>query len=63
MRMYTIRQEARVSDLPEFFLRSLVKQGKCPGWYAGNRFYVNHDALIEKLEAESRSNGGMTMGE
>lgn len=52
----TIRQTARQTGLPEHHLRQLVKRGECPGFYAGTRFYVNIDALIEQLERVSRSN-------
>jgi hypothetical protein len=32
----------------------MVAQKRCPGIYAGNRFMVNVDALIEQLDTESR---------
>lgn len=50
----TIRQTAAGKWIPESYLRRLVKEGKCPGVYSGNRFLVNVTALQEQLDAESR---------
>lgn len=52
----TIRETAAMGFITQHHLRLRVKQGKCPGYYAGNRFMVNVDALIELLEEESRGN-------
>ena len=46
----TIRQVSSLRILPEATLRRLVKQGKVPGFYSGNRFMVNLDRLIEQLQ-------------
>lgn len=48
-RMRTIRETAKLGILPEYALRKGAKRGTIPGFYAGSRFYVNLDALIEKL--------------
>ena len=50
----TVRQTAALGILPEHRLRLLVAQGACPGIRTGNRFLVNVEALVEKLDAESR---------
>ena len=50
----TIRQVAALGVLPEYRIRLLVAQGKCPGIYAGNRFLVNVEALAEMLNQQSR---------
>lgn len=50
----TIRQTAAMGFIPEHYIRRLVTQGKCPGFYSGNRFLVNTGALMEQLDAESR---------
>jgi len=50
----TIRKTAAIGIVPESFIRSLVAQGKCPGFYSGNRFLVNVEALVEQLDNESR---------
>ena len=50
----TIRQVAALGVLPEYRIRLLVAQGKCPGIYAGNRFLVNVEALAEMLDLQSR---------
>lgn len=51
----TIRQTASAGLVTEHFLRRLVAEGKCPGIYSGTRFLVNVDALVDQLDAESRS--------
>lgn len=54
MNMYkTIRQTAAMGILPEHRLRLLVAQKVCPGFYAGNRFMVNVNLLIELLDRQS----------
>ena len=54
MRYLTIRAVAKLSDFPnEAALRSMVKQGVCPGIYQGNRFYVDTVLLRERLDAQS----------
>ena len=50
----TIRQVAALGVLPEYRIRLLVAQGKCPGIYTGNRFMVNVDALTDFLDKQSR---------
>ena len=52
--MKTIRQVAAMGILSEYYLRIRQKQGKLPGFYAGNRFLVDVEALSEMLRAESR---------
>ena len=49
----TIRQTASMGILNEHRLRIMVSQGTCPGIYVGNRFLVNIELLIEKLQRES----------
>ena len=48
-RMLSIRQTANTGILPESLLRTLVKQGRVPGIYAGRKFLVNYDKLCEWL--------------
>jgi len=50
----TIRQTAAMGFISENFIRTLVAQGKCPGFYSGNRFLVNATALMEQLDEKSR---------
>lgn len=57
----TIREAARAGILPEHELRRRVKIGRLPGIYAGVKFLINVDLLMQLLDAESRSNGGMTV--
>ena len=63
MTFKTIRETARDGILPEYELRRRVKTGKLPGIYAGVKFLVNIDMLIQQLEQECRANGGMSEGE
>lgn len=49
----TIRKAARVLEVPERLIRSMVAQGVCPGIYSGNRFLVNTDLLREYFIEES----------
>ena len=52
----TIRETARAGIMPEQKLRDLVHQKKIPGFYSGNRFYVNIpmlEELIDQWSAES----------
>lgn len=53
----TIRQEALIYGLlSEHRLRILLKEGKLPGFYSGNRFLINHKALVNMLDVESMKN-------
>jgi len=60
-RYETIKGTSCIPGMPkESAIRRLVKQQRCPGWYAGNRFFVNVDALAAMLEQKSMDtvNGG-----
>ena len=45
----TIRQAAKRGPLSEGSARLMQKAGKLPGFYIGNHYRVNYDALIEQL--------------
>ena len=47
----SIRATAREGILSEYSLRLMCAQGTLPGFYVGNRFLVNVDALVEQLSA------------
>ncbi len=55
-RYMTPAKAAEAMNLPVWMLRSMIKEGKCPGFFRGNRFYVNTLLLAEKLESESKAN-------
>ena len=57
-RMLTIRETARTGILPEYALRTLVRQGKIPGIQVGTKFLVNYDRLCDWL-----NNSGNTSSE
>lgn len=47
----TIRQAAEIVGLSHGLIRAWVKRGQVPGFYAGDRFYVNVVKFREALEA------------
>lgn len=47
----TIRETAKTGILSEYTLRLMCAQGTLPGFYVGNRYMVNVDALVEQLNA------------
>ena len=47
----TIRETAKTGLLSEYSLRLMCAQGTLPGFYVGNRYMVNVDALVEQLTA------------
>lgn len=48
---------AKMLRLPEAVVRRLIKAGICPGYYSGNRFYVNIDRTRELLASKKGSDG------
>lgn len=48
-KMLTIKETARTGILPEYALRTLVKQGKIPGIQVGTKFLINYDRLCDWL--------------
>lgn len=52
----TIRQAAASTGVPEYRLRTWVKQGKVPGFNAASRYYVNVPLFLDGLQ-EGRING------
>lgn len=57
MAFQTIRETVKSEGIPETALRRLVHDGQVPGFYAGNRFYINVSALREQL---SKANAEIT---
>ena len=55
----TVRRTAKMLEIPDHLIRSLVARGVCPGVYSGNRFLVHVEALREYLDAESRKMQGV----
>ena len=45
------KRAAQTTGISETFLRRLVKHGKIPGFYTGNRFIVNVPMLIELMNS------------
>ena len=57
MRFLTINQTAKELGLPAYAVRTLQKQGQVPGFYNGNRYYVNLDLFKQKLTGEMGKQG------
>lgn len=54
MQFMTINQAAKAVGLPHSRLRRMRLEGRLPGFYGGNRYYVNMDRLRTQLEEDSR---------
>lgn len=50
MKYLSIPQVARELGVPLTTIRRLVKTGKCPGFYSGNKFYINFEKFVETLD-------------
>ena len=62
MELLTINECGRRGPLKPWRLREMQKQGRLPGVFAASRYYVDYDALLRMLEAESARNaGGMSV--
>lgn len=51
IRFVTIREAAKAVGLSHALIRQFVKRGQVPGFYNGDRYYVNLPAFIDALEA------------
>lgn len=57
-RFLTVREVAASGVLSEHHLRLMIKEGKVPGIYTGNRFMVNVPLFLAQLDALSRGEAG-----
>lgn len=48
------REFGKRGIVSENYVRRLIAMGECPGIRVGSHFKINSNALIEKLERESR---------
>ncbi|MBS7398063.1 MAG: DNA-binding protein [Ruminiclostridium sp.] len=55
-RMRTIRQTAELLELPEYFVRQLVKENRIPYVLAGRKALINVDRMIDYLNGEGGEN-------
>ena len=53
VKLMTVRSVAKEFGLSENMLRTWIKKGECPGFYAGNRFMINVDLLEDKMQEDS----------
>ena len=60
MDFVTFNEAGRRGPIPAYRLRQMQKEGKLAGFFSGNRFYLDFDALLEQLKQESQrqKNGG-----
>lgn len=56
MKLLTITKAAKETGVAEFRIRQMQKEGRCPGVFAGTRFYVDVDRLLGQLDAECAVN-------
>ncbi len=50
-RFRTMTEIASTGLISRYAMRLMLKAGTLPGYYAGTRFYVNLDKLLEQLGA------------
>ena len=48
-RFLTIRQMSKATGISEYLIRRLVKQGKLPAFYSGNKALLNYTKVCEIL--------------
>ena len=48
-RFVTIVQAHKMGIMSVYSLRLMLKRGELPGYYAGTRFYINLDKLLEQI--------------
>ena len=62
MDFVTVNEAGRRGPIPAYRLRQMQKAGNLAGFFSGNRFYLDYDALLEQIAQESRiqKNGGQT---
>ena len=46
---------AKMIGISEAIVRRMIKAGVCPGYYSGNRFYVNVDRTKSLLASKKAS--------
>lgn len=63
MQYVSINRAAEILGLPPFAVRTMHKEGRCPGFSSASRFYVNVDMLREQLERECLANAGKEVTE
>ena len=53
----SIRRFSRDHGVPEGYVRALVKNGTCPGFYSGVKFIVYAPGLLAQLEGRDAEQG------
>ena len=51
MKIATINEAEKETNIPASRIRKWVKIGIVPGFFSGNRFYVNVDKFLEMVQA------------
>jgi hypothetical protein len=55
MEYLTLNQAGNRGPIPAYRLRLMQKQGTLPGFFSGNRFYVNYTLLLEQIDRECKA--------
>lgn len=58
MKYCSIAAAAKELEIPVFAVRTMHKEGRCPGFSSASRFYVAVDLLRNQLERECLANAG-----
>lgn len=61
-RFLTVRQTAQFCNVPESLVRRMVKAGSAPGFYVGNRYYIDAFQFVETLANLSAQCGAVNVG-
>lgn len=54
----TIKDTSTATGLSQYLIRRLCKEGRCPHIRSGEKYLVNVEALLEKLDEQSRETKG-----
>lgn len=52
----TANRFSRDHGVPRDFIRRLIAEGRCPGFYSGKAFRINEEMFLAQLEAECKRN-------
>lgn len=56
----TTTQFSKKYHVSKSYLYRLIKQGQCPGYHSGNRFYISVDTLLAQMNMTQKERNNMT---
>lgn len=62
-KLMSIRDAAKQGPLTEYALRSLLREGKLPGFFINRKFYLNYPQLLKEIETGFRARADSDTGE